>query len=345
MSGPLTTAIKLTRATVPGVYVLVGLEVAEAAGLDRAQLLHGLHIDPARLDDATTRVPVLQCARLAARVWRGTRDAALGYEFGLRLNLSAHGSVAQGLMSQATFGESLAFGLKYGALRNPLVKLSLRTDGVVAIVEAREMLPLGPLRQFAIDAVLIGLVRIGRQLSGALKPEIELHFDCPEPAHYARYRHRLPPVRFNASANQLRIPAEYLQRPMHTRDAVAARAMVRQCESELAVAGDAAETAERVRALLAQATRGYPDLGAVTQRLHLSPRTLKRRLQREGWTFLQLLDEARKRDSLRLLADGALSVAEVAQRLGYESPASFTRAFRKWTGVTPSGWREAAARG
>lgn len=342
MRQELTRAIKLTRAAVPGSYVLVGLQMAEDLGVPRERLLKGIGLDPARLDQASVRVPVLQCARLVARVWRATHNPALGYEFGLRLNLPAHGSVAQGMMSQATFGETMAFGLRYGALRNPVVKLSLRVDGETAIVDARETLPLGPLRRFAIDAVLIGLVRLGRQLSGAMRPQMELRFDCPEPAHYAGFRHRLPPVRFNAGANELRIPAEYLQRPMHTRDAAAASVVARQCEAELALTDDAADTAERVRGLLAEAGGGHPDLVSIARRLHTSPRTLKRRLQREGWTFLQLLDEARRRDSLRLLADRVLGVAEVAQRLGYESPASFTRAFRKWTGQTPSAWRATA---
>ena len=57
-----------------------------------------------------------------------------------------------------------------------------------------------------------------------------------------------------------------------------------------------------------------------------------------------MLDEARKRDAMRLLENSALSVEQVALRLGYSDPANFTRAFRKWSGFTPRQYREQARR-
>ncbi len=343
MGGVMSKAAKLgrlARASVPVAYVQLGLSLAEEAGLPREALLRGLGIDPAALERPDGRLGLGQCARLFGRVWRKTGNAALGYEFGLRCNLASHGSLAYGVVSQASFGEALDFGLKYGALRNPILRLALRTEGDEAVVEAREALPLGPARQYAVDAVLIAMARMGRQISGAFKPQMRLHFRCAEPPHYARFRHRLPPVRFNAGADQLRFPAEYLRRPMHTGNPSTAQDLARQCQREMSLVSAVVDTAERVRALLAQADGAYPQVEAVARQLHVSQRTLKRRLQDEGWSFLQLLEEARRRDSLRLLADPAFSVGEVAQRMGYADPASFTRAFRKWAGATPSAWRE-----
>lgn len=331
--------VALARASVPVAYVQLGLELAAERGIERAALLKGMGIDPALLDRADGRVALTQCARLIARVMRQTREAGLGYEFGLRSNLAAHGNIGYGLMSQATVGEALAFGLKYGRLRNPFFKLSLSIDGDQAVIDVRETLPLGPMRQHALDAVLVSMARIGRQISGSFKPQLELRFDCAEPAHYTRYRPRLPPVVFAAGANQLRFPAEYLQRPLRTGNSSTAQLLAGQCERELSLVGEIDNVAERVRALLADTDRAYPDLATVAARLHLSGRTLKRKLQQRDLSFLQLLDEARKRDGLRLLADRTLGVGDVAERMGYSDPASFTRAFRKWTGQTPTDWR------
>lgn len=342
MANPLQKAARLVslgRASVPLSYVRLGLEIAEERGFDRVALLRGAGLDPAVLDKPEGRLGLAACVRLVSTVWGRLGDPSLGYEFGLRSNLTAHGNLGFGLMSHATVGEALAFGLKYGRLRNPLLRLSLRTEGDRAVIEAREALPLGRMRQIVLDAVLVSIARIGRQLSGAFRPELELWFDGPAPAHFERYRSRLPPVVFNAGANQFRFPAEYLARPLHTRDPGTARQMAEQCERELALIGDEASMLERVRAVLADGQAGYPDLEQAAQRLHVSGRTLKRHLQAQGASFQALLDEARERDSLRLLADPALAVAEVAQRLGYSDPASFTRAFRKWTGTTPSAWR------
>lgn len=343
MGGPISKAAKLgrlARASVPLAYVQLGLQLAEESGLPRRELLAGLNIDPALLEQPDGRLGLVQCARLFSRVWRRTGNAALGYEFGLRCNLASHGSLGYGVLSHGSFGEALDFGMKYGALRNPILKLGLQLEGDQAVVEVREALPLGRMRQQAIDAVLIAMARMGRQISGSFKPQMELRFSCAEPPHYARFRHRLPPTVFRARANQLRFPAEYLMRPMHTGDALAAQAAVSQCDREMRLIGEVVATAERVRAVLAESGDGYPDLDRTARRLHVSGRTLKRRLQEEGWSFLQLLDEARERDSLRLLADPALGVGDVAERMGYANPASFTRAFRKWAGMTPSEWRD-----
>jgi AraC-like DNA-binding protein len=343
MANPISRAAKrlaTVRASVPVAYVRLGLDIAAERGIDRDRLLRDLAINPALLERPDGRVPLFHCVRMVSRVLRETGDAGLGYDFGLRSTLAAHGNLGYGLMSHATLGEALDFGLKYGRLRNPLLKLSLRIEGDRAVIDAREALPLGRLRQHAIDAVLVSIARIGRQLGGGFRPELELRFDCAEPAHFARYRSRLPPVVFGAGANQLRFPAEYLRRPMPMGDASAAQMLTDQCEREMALIGDDVDVAARVRALLSEPSEGYPDLEAVAWRLHLSVRTLKRRLQERGLSFLELLDEARKRDSERLLGNRALAIHEVAGRMGYSDPASFTRAFRKWTGQSPKAWRE-----
>lgn len=96
----------------------------------------------------------------------------------------------------------------------------------------------------------------------------------------------------------------------------------------------------RVRAALVGGDDGYPDLETVATRLSMSTRTLKRRLNERGFGFRQLLDEVRRKDATRLLEDTNLSVEEVAFRLGYTAHSNFIRAFRSWTGTTPSAFRK-----
>jgi AraC-like DNA-binding protein len=92
----------------------------------------------------------------------------------------------------------------------------------------------------------------------------------------------------------------------------------------------------RVRAQLAPGPDGYADLERVAERLFMSGRTLKRKLQERGTTFRALLDDARFRQAQHLLEDPDLGIQQVAIALGYPDPACFTRAFRRWSGRTPS---------
>jgi AraC-like DNA-binding protein len=69
----------------------------------------------------------------------------------------------------------------------------------------------------------------------------------------------------------------------------------------------------------------------------MTERTLRRRLEKDGLSFQALLDEVRHRAAVLLLDDDALTVAAVAERLGYSEPRSFRHAFRRWTGRAPRG--------
>ena len=79
-------------------------------------------------------------------------------------------------------------------------------------------------------------------------------------------------------------------------------------------------------------------------RLHITPRTFRRRLQEQGSGYRLLLEEARRRDSCRLLAQPEPDIRRISELLGYADPANFTRAFRQWTGCTPSEWRSGYGR-
>ncbi len=95
-----------------------------------------------------------------------------------------------------------------------------------------------------------------------------------------------------------------------------------------------------VSKLLTESDDGYPTLARMASWMCMSPRTLKRRLRAHGVRFRQLLDGARFRESARLLENSQLTVEQIALRVGYSSPANFSRAFRRWAGHPPGAFRQ-----
>jgi AraC-like DNA-binding protein len=89
----------------------------------------------------------------------------------------------------------------------------------------------------------------------------------------------------------------------------------------------------------------HPTRERVAKRLNISARTLQRRLNDWGVTFEELIDEYRRDRALRLLARADHTVLEIAYSLGYSDPAHFTRAFNRWTGVSPRVYRRALTAG
>jgi AraC-like DNA-binding protein len=101
-------------------------------------------------------------------------------------------------------------------------------------------------------------------------------------------------------------------------------------------AWDLARVKDAVAGMLAQRP---PDIHLIARQLHLSQRTLQRRLRGAGVTYGGLVAEVRRQAAERLLQDQRRKIADVARALGYSDPAHFTRAFVRWTGVSPRGFR------
>jgi AraC-like DNA-binding protein len=114
----------------------------------------------------------------------------------------------------------------------------------------------------------------------------------------------------------------------------------KQCErARQASSGDPAFTALVRQRLAARMEGGVPSMDEVARRLGTSQRSLHRRLSEEGTTFNDLLDQVRREFAEQYLARPRLAVAEVAYLVGFTDPSAFFKAFRRWTGVTPSEYR------
>jgi len=82
-----------------------------------------------------------------------------------------------------------------------------------------------------------------------------------------------------------------------------------------------------------------PSFGELTNRLGLSARTLRRRLEKEGTSYQRIKDNARRDVAISLLSRDRLTVSEVAEQVGFSDPSAFHRSFKKWTGQSPGSYR------
>jgi AraC-like DNA-binding protein len=199
------------------------------------------------------------------------------------------------------------------------------------------------------EFTLASMVRLASELTGAAIHPEEIAFRHPRPespvalvAHETAFG-RTP--RFLRETNSVVFASIDLQRPILSADPVLARLIERHAEALLAeLPVPTASIADRVRRMLMQGL-GHADassLKAVAAGLHMSARSLQRKLGSAGVTFDALLDEVRRELALRYLADPEIAIGEVAYLLGFSEPSPFHRAFKRWTGMTPSASRKAA---
>ena len=145
-----------------------------------------------------------------------------------------------------------------------------------------------------------------------------------------------------ASRNAIIFRAADATAPFVTRNAELFDMLAPQFEEQLRQYRDEDTFIELVhRAIQDRLTGQRPSIDAIADALHMSPRTMQRRLQESGSSFQRVLDEARHQMARYYLSNSVLELNEAAYLLGFEDPNSFGRAFRTWEGVPPSDWREA----
>jgi AraC-like DNA-binding protein len=320
----------------PGAYVKDFIEVCARWKVAPDALLAGLPLDAAALADPNTRVPLRVCEAILGRALELTREPALAVYVGTAMRASTHGFLGFAAMTAGNAREALDLAVRFASIRTSVIGLALYVEGETASLVIEERTPLTPLvREFIVIALAIGIWQLGQALTGTpLDGIAECAFAAPA---YVTAMPTAGRVKFECPANRLVFAASVLDLPLRSADAVATRLAREQCERELATVVDAGLPAQ-IRALLVD-DAAMP-LSEVAKELRISERTIKRKLAERGTTFSEIRDDLRRQRALLLLDNRALSIGDVAARLGYSELPNFTRAFRKWTNMTPLAYRE-----
>ncbi|MAS93717.1 MAG: AraC family transcriptional regulator [Verrucomicrobiales bacterium] len=173
-----------------------------------------------------------------------------------------------------------------------------------------------------VDAIGLELIR-----SAEHRELLEEHYGCP--------------IVFGAKRNAIVFRTSDLDLPFITYNEELVKLLSEQLDQEIEAREAELGVREQVKRALKHSIAGKrPSREEVAKHLHLSLRTLQRRLQEAGVTFKQLVQDTRADLARQYLTDRSLELSEVAFLLGYEDPNSFIRAFQDWEGTSPGAWRE-----
>lgn len=229
----------------------------------------------------------------------------------------------------------------YGAIINPLVRWTVEVDGGEVALHHRAPRKDGVGRQANVFTVA-RIVAIAREMLGDDVVPLSVwfaHRDRQCPAELAAYL-RAGTVRFGCASNGVAFSAAALDRAPASADPELNRALEAYASAIIVNAGGDEIYQRARRAVVELLPRGDASLARTARALHLTARTLQRRLAGEGIAFGALLDDVRRAQAERLLARSDAAIADVAAGVGYADTASFVRAFKKWSGTTPGAFRD-----
>jgi len=328
--------------TVPTGLLQQVVEVSKHWGVTPAELLVGSGLDASEIAEPQGRLPLETYLSVIARARTLTGEPGIGICWGLRMRLSAYGYLGFAAMSAPTLRGALELAVQFTPLISTAMGLRFDLDGETAVLTLVENADFGSVRDVVLLARLTGLWRLGQIITGQdVRTSAEIAF--PEPKYYARFAHMVPHTKFGQRQTRAFLKASALDTPLLMADDAALEIARRQCDMQLDALSSGGRLVRSVRRLLWDRDGGVRSPREVAKAVHMSPRTLRRKLALHGSSLSSLLGAERRDRAVSLLRSSDLSIEEMSELLGYGSVQNFTRAFRQWTGETPAAFRRSIA--
>jgi AraC-like DNA-binding protein len=319
------------------------VETALAMGAPEEQLFENTDLTRQMLDNPEMRVSYTQYGTLVRNALRSTRDPALGLRVGKNIGVARMGPLGFLLPNTPTLGAALNAMIHYSAAVAPIFRLSLDRRDERSTLTLAPTLPMGGLLRFGHEVTLAALLTQAQALCGRHPvPFVRLELPFSEPSHLGLYRELLGdvPIHFDRPAARLEFDSWILDTAVEFADPATFKIAEQVCAQQLLVEYSEEGLMTRVRRLLATEPSNPPALSEVARVLRTSTRTLRRELYLQRTSYKQLVDEVRRARADEWLTSSSMPIDGLARGLGFSTVGSFRRAYKRWTGRTPSAARQ-----
>lgn len=305
----------------------------------RAAILSGTGVTDAALQDPSADVSLFQQVRQVENM-----NALFGQGWALRSpelwNSASHGPIGVAGIAARNMAEMVEIIARFGFVRAPFYRVSLRRGPRWSQLDYELTVDLDeslwrPMMEISFIGIRAGFASI----LAAPPTEARFFFACEQPDHAPEVRAILGEgVAYGAARNAIRFPTLWLALESPFADATLYGVALAELQAAKARITSPGGLRGRVERLLSSLPAGRLTADEVARSTGVSRRTLVRRLAEAGSGYRQLVDAELRTRATRLLREGNLSHARIAEELGYTDPTSFSRACRRWFGrrQTPS---------
>jgi len=327
-----------------GVMTRLAYARAKEEGADADALLRKAGLSPQQIDDRDARLDVTRQVKFLDLVAEALEDELLGFHLAQTYDLRMIGLLYYTQSSCETMGEALRRCARYSAIVNEGIELRLHEGGNIEI----DFEYVGIARhsdRHQVEFGMVTLARICRQLTNRQVSAAGVDLIHRRGAGADEFKSFFgSDVAFGTSEDRLSFAGSIKDLPVVGADFYLHEMLTQYCEQALAGRrprqtsfGQSVENA--IAVLLPHGKAGADE---IARKLGVSRRTLARRLSSEGLTFADVTKTLKRDLAKRHLADGSLSISEIAWLLGYQDVSAFTNAFKRWTGTSPRASRAVA---
>ncbi len=333
--------MSLDNTVVSANYASLILRLCETHGITMSQLIAGTDINPAIFTSSNSSISGSQFVQLVQNAHTLYDDPAFGIHYGEYLTVSTHGWIGFTLMSCSNLKEALDVVLRYYQTIFSLISLDLAERDGMTILAFDVPYNVGNIKSAMIEGFLVGFWSVinsvlkGFDFSAKIRLQIQ-----QQPYHQMLNELYDSKVKYGCDVNEIYFDSSLLELRMTAADPQTTQLAREQCENLKRLA-DAKETlSQQVRAKLFVHKKRLPKLKEIAQLFNMHPRTMGRYLCKDGTSYQELLDEVREVLAMEYLANPNILIEDIAYSLNFNDTSSFYRAFKRWTGITPSEQRK-----
>ena len=337
----------MADATMAAGFAKAFLDYAAGEGAPRDALLRAARLCEDDLADQDARIPMAAYGALISAGIEMTGETSLLLRHVLETELQTMSIVGQIVHASRSFPHSLNQLNRYAPLMAEVsipggrdrFELSMERDGLWLIDHRPH-----DGNWLATEASFARFISEFRRSAPEHPFELALEVTYSPPPHADRYRELFRvPVAFGACRNALRIDRVWLEQPFDGGKDYVFAVFTKHADGLLAELAtvDTAKAAVEAR-MLPELHEGTLSMDGIARDLGMSRQTLYRRLKDEGVTFAEVHDDLRKRMAMEYLSARKVSVGEAAYLLGFSEASAFVRAFKRWTGASPTQWLASA---
>lgn len=317
------------------------LEGAERAGATRAELGDRLGLDLQRLEQPEARLDFEQLEQTLSVAVAVTGDQGLGLHLAEHVSEGAFDLLAHLAAHAPTMRKAIEIAAQFAGLTLDGVLLGMRDEGdaFIASFAFPRSTPLSD--RVLADLMVAGLVRLARSSFGPnVMPRLAC-FEHERPSYHREYARIFGPnCRFSQGVTAITFDREIVDRPQTNQNPALYEVLRAEAERRLDRMTGRVRLAARLRNyVLAMPRSRIPDISAAARDLGMSERSLRRRLVADGTSYRDVVRSALEDSAARLLRDPSRTIKDTAAALGFADAATFHRAFKRWTGLTPGEYR------
>lgn len=310
------------------------LTTVEQMQLSRGELLAGLPVES--VVDTEGWIDNAQFYEVVRRALAFSRDPALGLHVGERESghFTAFGAAGMLFSVVPTFREAVTEMARFHEVARDQQDIFVRSEASNVAVVYQLFDAAGAVRSCLAEIVLTNLTQMLKQFSGIAGVPRCVQFDYAAPAHAAEYQRVFGcDVRFACARVAMVVPRDIAERRQLLSNPDLAAMLRHRAEDS----SRPRTLMERVRLQVRESwLSGAPTMETVARGLGMSQRSLHRHLARHGLDYRSVLNDARLEAAATLLREQRLSIKQVAHEVGFSNASAFYRAFKRWTGVSPS---------